>query len=111
MDDFITSKDIIVGAESGDQLCQKTVDKFVSIFGTETGNLGLKTMPYGGIYLIGGVTQGIRNHLLTKDTFMEGFKNKGRLVGLMEEFPVFLVNADIELGLLGAKERARRDLN
>lgn len=72
--------------------------------------MGLKTMPYGGIFLIGGVTQGVREHLLTKPQFMEGYKNKGRLEGLVQEFPVFLVN-NIELGLNGAKERARRDLN
>jgi len=55
--DEIESKDIIDCAmETNDPLCMKVVEKFTENFGTETGNLALKTLPYGGIYLIGGVT-------------------------------------------------------
>ena len=46
-----------------DPLCLKVVEKFTENFGTETGNLALKTLPYGGIYLIGGVTAGISEYL------------------------------------------------
>jgi glucokinase len=35
------------------------VEKFTENFGTEAGNIALKTLPYGGVYLIGGVTAGI----------------------------------------------------
>ena len=56
----ITSKDIIdVAIMDKDPLCLKVVEKFSQNFGHEVGNLALKTMPYGGIYLIGGVTGGI----------------------------------------------------
>ena len=48
-----------MGIQNQDPLCLKVIEKFTSIFGTETGNLALKTLPYGGIYLIGGVTNGI----------------------------------------------------
>lgn len=61
-----------------DPLCLKTVDKFSEIFGVEVGNLGLKTLPYGGIYLIGGVTNGISEHLLHTTTFINAFNEKGR---------------------------------
>ena len=55
----IVSYDIINQAiEHKNPLCLKVVDKFAEIFGTEVGNLALKTLPYGGIYLIGGVTNG-----------------------------------------------------
>lgn len=56
----IESKDIInMAIENKDPLCMKVVEKFTQIYGTECGNLALKTLPYGGIYLIGGVTTGI----------------------------------------------------
>lgn len=83
--DDITSYDIIDAAMSKkDPLCLKVVEKFTENFGRETGNMALKTLPYGGIYLIGGVTAGIQNYINTTPTFMNAFKDKGRLVALME---------------------------
>ena len=67
-------------------------------------------MPYGGIYLIGGVTKGIKEHLLTKPTFLEGYRNKGRCAPIVDDFPLYIVDPDLELGLLGAEERARREV-
>jgi glucokinase len=93
-----------------DPLCLKVVEKFVEIFGTETGNLALKTLPYGGIYLIGGVTNGIKEYLIKEKKFMESFCDKGRLKEFMKKFKVYLVNPSIEVGLLGAEEKARREL-
>jgi glucokinase len=66
-----------------DPLCLKVVEKFTENYGTEAGNISLKTLPYGGVYLIGGVTAGIQNYLLENDKFMEAFRNKGRLEGFM----------------------------
>lgn len=88
--------------EKKDPLCLKVVDKFAEIFGTETGNLAVKTLPTGGIYLIGGVTAGMKDHLLENDTFMKHFYDKGRLAKYMKTIPVHLVNPDLEPGLLGA---------
>ena len=36
--------------------------------------------------------------------------NKGRLTPIMKQMPVFIVNSDIEVGLKGAQERARREV-
>ena len=105
----MTSKDVIEAWAKGDELCSKAVEKFAENFGKETGNLALKTMPYGGIYLIGGVTKGIKEHLLTAPHFMQGYRMKGRCSKLVDDFPLFLVDPDIELGLLGAEEKARRE--
>lgn len=81
----ITSKDIINAAIiEKDPLCLKVVEKFTQIFGHEVGNLALKTMPYGGIYLIGGVTGGIKDYLTCNNTFMDAFCNKGRLSEVMK---------------------------
>lgn len=42
--------------------------------------------------------------------FMDAFYDKGRLSEHMKEFQVLLVNPDIEVGLLGAEEKARREI-
>lgn len=72
--------------QTKDPLCMKVVEKFTKIFGTETGNVALKTLPYGGIYLIGGVTNGIKDYLISDHTFMDAFYNKGRLSDHMRSF-------------------------
>ena len=101
--DDIEAADIInLAMKHNDPLCMKVVEKFTDIFGTETGNVALKMMPHGGIYLIGGVTQGIRDYLIKNNRFMENFYDKGRLSDVMRYFRVMLVNADIEIGLVGA---------
>ena len=51
--------------EHNDPICIKTVEKFTEIFAVETANLALKTLPLGGVYLIGGVTSGISEYLKT----------------------------------------------
>ena len=85
--DDIESKDIIsLAMTTGDPLCMKVVEKFTENFGTECGNLALKTLPYGGIYLIGGVTNGIKDYLIKDTKFMDAFYNKGRLREHMHSF-------------------------
>lgn len=105
----ITSKDIIKAAmERDDPLCLKVVEKFTEIFAVETANLALKTLPFGGIYLIGGVTQGIKDYILTTDTFKRNFFEKGRLEEVLRKVPLYLVREDTQVGLLGAEEFAYR---
>ena len=72
--------------------------------------MALKSLPYGGVYLIGGVTAGIKDYILGNDVFVDAFYDKGRLSEHMKEFQVLLVNPDIEVGLLGAEEKARREM-
>ena len=49
----IIGKDIMEAAlQKNDQLCMKVIEKFTEIFAVEVGDMGLKTLPYGGIYLV-----------------------------------------------------------
>ena len=91
-----------------DPLCTKVVDKFSEILAVQTGDTALKYLPYGGIYLVGGVTMGIRDKLLSDKSWIEAFYAKGRLNGVMHRFPVMILNPDTELGILGAEEVAYR---
>lgn len=109
-DDLVAADIIKLAMKHNDPLCMKVVEKFTDIFGTEAGNVALKMMPHGGIYLIGGVTQGIRDYLIKNNRFIDNFYDKGRLSDVMRYFKVMLVNADIEIGLVGAQEKARREI-
>lgn len=76
----------------------------------EVGNHMLKNLPYGGVFLIGGVTNGIQDYILNEPVFMELINAKGRLAASMQQIPVYLVKPEVELGLLGAEEKVFRNL-
>ena len=91
------------GLDDGDELCAKTLDIFVSIYGAEAGNLALKTIPTGGLYIAGGIAPKIMKKI--KDgLFMKAFLNKGRMSKLLEDIPVRVV-MNPEVGLIGAAAR------
>lgn len=107
--DEISSFDVIQAAlDQKDPLCKKVVDKFIEIFAVQTGDTALKFLPYGGIYLIGGVTMGLRDQILQDKTFINLFYAKGRLSGTMHRIPVLVLKPEVELGILGAEEVAYR---
>ncbi|MBS3784250.1 MAG: glucokinase [Anaerolineae bacterium] len=92
---------IIVNAaldeERSSQLCRLTLDTFVSILGAEAGNLALKVMATGGVYLGGGIPPRILP-ALDQGSFLEAFHRKGRHTSLMERMPVHVIlNPDIAL--------------
>ena len=71
--DEITSMDIVTAAfhkDEPDKLCHLVVEKFAEILAVEVGNHALKTLPYGGVFLIGGVTMGIKSYILQDPTFL-----------------------------------------
>lgn len=82
------------------ELCNKTLAIFISILGAEAGNLALKVMATGGVYLGGGIAPRILP-LLDKGGFMESFTNKGRFSGLISEIPVQVI-CNPKTALIGA---------
>ena len=74
------------GLSDTSQLCQATLNTFISILGAEAGNLALKVMATGGIYLGGGIPPRILSKL-QDGTFMTAFTNKGRFAEMLVQFP------------------------
>jgi len=81
-------------------LSVQALDLFVSIYGAETGNLALKVMATGGVYLGGGIAPKMVSKL-AGPLFMNAFLDKGRMQPLMESIPVKVIMND-QLALLGA---------
>jgi glucokinase len=88
-------------AEDGSSdLCRETMQTFVAAYGAETGNIALKVLALGGMYLGGGIApKSLKT--LTSGGFMQAFLDKGRLSSLMESIPVRVI-LDESCALLGA---------
>ena len=82
------------------ELCAATLNTFVSVLGAEAGNLALKVLATGGVYLGGGIPPRILP-ALKHERFMEAFRHKGRLSGLLAHMPVHVI-LNPKVALLGA---------
>lgn len=82
------------------QLCAMTMETFISILGAEAGNLALKVMATGGVYLGGGIPPRILS-LLKRPDFNRSFTRKGRFSDLMTSIPVYVIMHP-KAALLGA---------
>jgi glucokinase len=91
------SKSALAGACA---LAVQTLDLFVSIYGAEAGNLALKVVATGGLFVGGGIAPKIIERLRTA-AFMQSFQDKGRAAGLLKQIPVRVITND-KTALLGA---------
>lgn len=89
----IAAADIMDAAERGDRHALDALELFVGLLGTVAGNLSLIHLPFGGVYLCGGVARHIGPYLSSMG-FAEAFANKGRFADFMRDFPVWLVEDD-----------------
>src|SRR4051794_2683122 len=88
------------GLAAKSEICEKTLDMVVSAYGAEAGNLALKVMSVGGLYVGGGIAPRIIEKL--KDgTFIKAFTDKGRLSQLLINMPVRVI-LESRAAVLGA---------
>lgn len=76
-----------------DDLCIEALDWFVRLYGAEAGNLALKVMSRGGLYLGGGIAPKILPRL-QNGRFLDHFFSKGRMRPLLEAMPVKVILND-----------------
>jgi glucokinase len=86
-----------------DPACAAAVALFIRILAQESGNLALRVLGTGGVFLAGGLTRRLRK-LIDPAAFSESFLHKGRLGDVLAPVPVSLVTAD-RVALLGAAVR------
>lgn len=97
---------IIVAAalEERAEICVATLDMFVSVLGSEAGNMALNLLATGGIYLGGGIPPRILSRLQRPD-FLAAITHKGRFQGLLSKVPVYVI-LDSKVTLHGAAHDA-----
>ena len=89
-----------VGEQGDNELCAKTLDIFVSAYGAEAGNLALKILAVGGVFIGGGIAPKILKKM-EDGAFMKAFLDKGRLSELLVHTPVWII-LDDKAALMGA---------
>ncbi|MEM9523090.1 MAG: glucokinase [Pseudomonadota bacterium] len=86
--------DIMTSVETGDDaIATEAVARFVRILGTVAGNLSLIHLPFGGVYMAGGVARALGPYLV-RFGFGDAFRDKGRFDGFMRNFGVSLIEDD-----------------
>lgn len=80
--------------------CESALNLFLEILGAEAGNVALRALAYGGIYLGGGIVPKLLP-LLHEEKFLEAFCNKGRFKELLKSIPIFVILEE-ETALYGA---------
>lgn len=90
------------GVNGTDPACSLAVDLFLEILGAEAGNLALKSLSTGGLFLSGGMWIRLMPRLVTSK-FLASFTSKGRMTGLMASIPIRSA-AIPKIALGGAKE-------
>ncbi len=90
----------------GDRNCVDALDLFISIYGAEAGNLALRSMAIGGVYVGGGIAPKVLP-ALNRGSFIKSFRQKGRFEGLLSEIPVKVILNE-KTALFGAAVYASR---
>lgn len=89
-----------------DHIATQTMQIFVEAYAAEVGNLALKLIPNGGLYIAGGIAPKILP-LLQDGTFLQILKSKGRISPVLDDIPIHIV-LNPEVGLIGAMLFAAR---
>ncbi|HJZ48084.1 MAG TPA: glucokinase [Roseiflexaceae bacterium] len=92
--------DSAMGKTQRCELTTATLKTFISILGAESGNLALKVLSTGGVYLGGGIPPRILP-ALDEPVFLEAFRHKGRFRELLTQIPVHVI-LNPKTALLGA---------
>lgn len=80
-------------ATGGDSRATRAARVFVRLLGAVSGDLALTTLPFGGVWLVGGLARAFAPHL-DQYGFVQAFRDKGRFSGFMEQFGVGVVEDD-----------------
>ncbi|MCA0044974.1 glucokinase [Celeribacter litoreus] len=89
-----SAAEIMASVENGsDPQATEAARLFVKILGTVVGNLSLVQLPFGGVYLAGGVARHMAPYL-ERFNFVDAFRDKGRFAGFMKNFSVSVIEDD-----------------
>lgn len=93
-----------LGSSGEDPACERALSLFVSLYGSEAGNLALKVLPTGGLFIGGGIAPKILERLRRGD-FMQALQTKGRMSDVLRTIPVSVVTSK-DVAVIGARAAA-----
>jgi glucokinase len=93
-----------VGMNAKAAICEHALDIFVNVYGAEAGNLALKLLATGGVFLSGGIAARILPRL-QGPAFLQAFASKGRMQPVLEKIAVKVISND-HVGVIGAARYA-----
>jgi glucokinase len=97
-------------AQAGsDATCAEAIDRFIVIYGAESGNWALRLLATGGLYIAGGIAPRMLDRMKS-GSFTRAFGDKGRLSPLSAQIPVHVI-LNTQVGLIGAAACAARVLS
>ncbi len=88
-----TSAEIIAQLTAGEALATEAARLYVHILGATLGNLALTHLPYGGIFLIGGMARALTPYMAEMG-LAQALTDKGRFHDFLSSFPVWVVEDD-----------------
>jgi len=97
---------VVLALAKQEPACAQALDLLLGALGTEAGNLALRHLPTGGVWLVGGVAARLKPWLVGGLAFRRAFEDRGRFSGLVAQVPRLLVVDDL-VGLRGAGSMAR----
>ncbi len=108
--DLVTAAKITEEALNGDgnDTCKRALDIFVEVLAREAGNLALKGLARGGVYIGGGIAPKIID-LIDRPEFLTAFSDKGRFKEMLLTMPVYLIT-NSKVVVIGAVEYAKKVL-
>ncbi len=83
----------IMQVQDSDARAGRAIALFTRLLGAYVGDLALITLPFGGIYLCGGVAQHFAPHIAAPG-FTDAFRDKGRFSDFMDQFPIHVLTDD-----------------
>jgi glucokinase len=90
--------------KQNDPMAMRALDLFIRIYGACAGNLALTTLPYSGLYIVGGIAPKLLKSL-GDGRFLQAYNDKGRMSNLLANLPIYVV-MDTNVGLQGAANYA-----
>lgn len=100
-----------MGIDASNRACSEALDMFITLYGAEAGNLALKYLATGGVYLGGGIAPKITPRIKASKEFLRRFSDKGptNIQKLLQSMPIYIINSPAN-ALYGAANYARRML-
>jgi len=102
----LKGKSIAMGADSC-ELCNLAMETMITAYGSEVGNVAIKLIPTGGLYVTGGLTPKNIKWIEGEDShFLKAFYDKGRVSSVLDDVPVVAVMVE-DMGVRGAWKNAQ----